>query len=97
MYFNFSIRNFFYKKEEFKKYFSYYKQLTKNKNFEAEISYYNYDLLKIEINCNIIGADHAGLEFCFVLLGYEIDLKIYDSRHWDYKKWCWQNKSHTNT
>lgn len=37
-----------------------------------------------------IRTDHAGFGFDFDLLGYGIDFRFYDHRHWDYENNCWE-------
>ena len=37
-----------------------------------------------------IREDHAGFEFDFGLLGWDIIFMIYDNRHWDYESDCWE-------
>ena len=34
--------------------------------------------------------DHAGIRLEVGLLGYEIELHLYDVRHWDYQKDTWE-------
>jgi hypothetical protein len=33
--------------------------------------------------------DHAGIDLWLGLLGYAVNLKFYDNRHWDYEKDIW--------
>jgi hypothetical protein len=37
-----------------------------------------------------IRCDHAGFVLEMGLLGYDIELTFYDTRHWDYKNKCWE-------
>jgi hypothetical protein len=62
-------------------------RLTENKAWEFEI---------LKANCIVnlsldftTQCDHAGLQFAFGLLGYEMCFKIYDTRHWDYQNKTW--------
>lgn len=93
MYLNFSIFNFFLKKEKFDKFFFYHRHLWGKKYLEFECDYYNYYWFKFEFEFRPIGKDHGGLRLELSILGYNLDLKIYDSRHWDYKNNCWEQKS----
>jgi len=90
MYFNFSIINFFTKKDKWEKYIMFYRRLSKNKHLEIETFYSNSYLLQVEFKFTSHGEDHAGLRFNINLFGWELDVSIYDSRHWDYKNWCWK-------
>jgi hypothetical protein len=90
MYINFSILNFFKRKYEWNKTFSYYKRLSKNKFIEVECFYSNYHLIGIEFEFVPFGKDHAGLKFKLNLFGWEIELGIYDNRHWDFKNGKWE-------
>ena len=38
-------------------------------------------------------SDHAGIRLQFGLLGYEIELHIYDSRHWNYTTNTWETEA----
>jgi hypothetical protein len=90
MYFNITIRNFCKPRKEFKKYFSFYKQLSKYKNIEFETYYSGYDIFLFELDFCPISKDHGGLSINLNFLGFETGLRIYDSRHWDCKNWCWE-------
>lgn len=35
--------------------------------------------------------DHAGLSFYVDFFGFSVEFRIYDSRHWDYKRKDWVN------
>lgn len=66
-------------------------KLTKNKNFEIQISKFsNRDILDIGVDLRWQGSDHAGPELDINVLGYMFNVKIYDSRHWNYKEGRWQ-------
>lgn len=68
-----------------------YKPVSKNKGFEAEYYYSNYNLFHFLVDLSWRGEDHAGPEFEVSLLGYSIRFKIYDYRHWDYAMGNWAN------
>jgi hypothetical protein len=92
MYFNFSIFNFFSKKQKWDKLFSFYKRLSKHKHLEFECFYSNWQLFQIEFKFQPIREDHAGGRILINILGWEAELRFYDNRHWDYKNNCWEEK-----
>jgi hypothetical protein len=91
MYFNISLRNFCKPRKDFQKYFSFYKKLSKYKNLEFETFYAGCHIFQLELDFSPIAKDHGGLTLTLNFLGFEACLRIYDSRHWDYKNWCWEN------
>ena len=52
----------------------------------------NYNLLSFEFDCNLKGKDHAGIRLKVNIGSLELTISFYDSRHWDYKKKCWEEK-----
>lgn len=46
-------------------------------------------LIKLQVDFRLSG-DHAGLRLTLGLLGYEFDLNVYDTRHWDDENRCWE-------
>ena len=90
MYFNITIQNLFNPKNKYKKYTSFYKPISKNKNIEIETFYSGYNIFQFELDFCPITKDHGGLNITLNFLGFEAGLRIYDSRHWDYKNWCWE-------
>jgi hypothetical protein len=92
MYFNITLRNFCKPRKEFKKYFSFYKKISKYKNIEFETFYSGDNIFQFELDFSPIAKDHGGLGINLNFLGFEAGLRIYDSRHWDYKNWCWEEK-----
>lgn len=86
-----SIRNPFAKDENCL--LSWYKTiaLTKNKTFEIELcSASMYNLFAISLDLGWRGRDHAGPELHVELFGFEVKIKIYDNRHWNYTDGTWQ-------
>jgi hypothetical protein len=63
-------------------------QISKNKFWELEHTYYSNQLLDVEFKFATKG-DHAGLEFVLGVLGYGIAFRIYDNRHWDSELNSW--------
>jgi hypothetical protein len=93
MYVNITILNLFKKsKTKYKKYISFYKPISENKNVELEAFYSNYEIFKFELNSHLIGRDHAGFDLSINILGFEVSFRFYDSRHWDYGNWRWEEK-----
>lgn len=65
-------------------------KLSQHKNFEIQISRFEQSrLLDITIDLRWWGQDHQGPEFDFNLFGFMFNVKIYDSRHWNYEKHRW--------
>lgn len=59
------------------------KMLTQHKAVEANI-YCTANIIKLLLAYSI-RRDHAGIRIEFGLFGYECELHIYDTRHWDYE------------
>ena len=93
MYFNFTIYNFTRKPDFWYKLKSYHRQLSKNKHLEIETFFSNYNLFSFEFDCKLTGKDHAGIRLKLNFCGLELEIHFYDSRHWDYKKKCWEEKT----
>ena len=62
--------------------------LTKHKAIETS-AYRTAVIIKLALSYTVRG-DHAGLHIEFGLFGYECELRIYDTRHWDYKAQQWE-------
>lgn len=90
MYINFSIYNFFVKKEKWNKLFSFYMQLSEHKHLEFEMFYSNHHLFSFEFQIKPIKQDHAGGKILLNVLGWEAEIRVYDNRHWDYQNNCWE-------
>ncbi len=67
-----------------------YKQISENKNLEIAIYRNFYYIFRFGFELSFTGHDHAGPRFEFSFLGFNIDLKFYDSRHWDNQKGDWK-------
>ena len=63
--------------------------LTRFKAWELEHTYYSPLLFDSELRWTR-KIDHAGLEFGIGLLGYGINFRIYDTRHWNDFDNCWE-------
>jgi hypothetical protein len=90
MYVNFSIRNFFNTKKDFKSYFFWHKKISKNKHFEMECITDSWHMFSVEFKIGF-REDHAGVRIALGVLGFETYLQIYDIRHWDYERNCWDS------
>jgi hypothetical protein len=66
----------------------------KNKYWEIQIIK-NDNLLRVEFEYSI-QQDHAGVNLELGLVGYEIHFTVYDNRHWNYEKNCWENYDHAS-
>ena len=60
---------------------SKYGNFSKNKAWEANV-YKTHSFICISFSLSF-GSDHAGLRMQAGLLGYEVELHFYDTRHWD--------------
>lgn len=47
-------------------------------------------LLDVHLDLIPTGSDHAGMGFSITVLGFMVDAKIYDSRHWDHDANTWE-------
>jgi hypothetical protein len=87
-----SIKNPFAK--DLKKTFSFSKnwKITKYKVFEFQFCRLaNYHCVSFHLDLAWRGQSHAGPLFELEFFGYELIIKIYDTRHWNYKKGTWEN------
>ena len=62
--------------------------ITKNKTWEIEILK-TESLFRSEFQYTIM-QDHAGIGIAIGLLGWELHIRVYDNRHWDYENKCWE-------
>jgi hypothetical protein len=84
----FSIKNPF-PKDNFVNLWNKNGSITEFKHWEAQISYCRENIFGIKIDTDWRGRDHAGPEIVLTLFGLSINLRLYDSRHWDYKRSRW--------
>jgi hypothetical protein len=87
--FRLGIRNL-WATDEFDNLYCFTKSLTKNKHFEFEVWHESNELLVVALSTDFGGSDHAGPHITLGLLGYSLNWKIYDSRHWDYDNNTWE-------
>jgi hypothetical protein len=57
--------------------------------WELEHTYYSGVLLDVDISLSA-KEHHAGLDFTVGLFGYGIHFRIYDTRHWNYERNCYE-------
>lgn len=65
------------------------KKLTEYKAIEASV-YQSNAIITLSLGYTV-RQDHAGLRIVVGLFGYECQLNIYDTRHWDYEKQQWES------
>lgn len=59
------------------------KPLIQHKVFELQFSRYAFNWVEISADLNWRQTDHAGPWITINLFGWTMDVRIYDSRHWD--------------
>ena len=64
-------------------------RISANKAWELEHTYYSGSLLDVDISLSV-REHHAGFEITVGLFGYGIHFHIYDTRHWNYEKDCYE-------
>lgn len=92
IHFSFSIQNPF-KYEPFNSIKCWNGRVTKNKAWEIQLSKYAYTLLGISLDLAWKGIDHAGPKIEISLVGYTLDVCVYDIRHWSYDEHRWMEES----
>jgi hypothetical protein len=72
----------------------YYKQgsFSQRKHWEVQISKFacTRNLLELTLDLGWTGEDHAGPELIIEVFGHWFNMKMYDSRHWDYELGQWE-------
>lgn len=75
------------------KWFSTYihRNLSENKSFEWQTDYFGWNqIFDLRLDLIPTGSDHASVGFSLTILGFMVDAKIYDSRHWDHETNSWE-------
>jgi len=85
IYFDVSLSNPF--SDRFEILFTKHGSVGKHKGWEVN-GYQTNTLVTMEFRLNF-RCDHAGIKLQFGLLGYELELNCYDSRHWDDENDSW--------
>lgn len=63
----------------------------KHKGWEWQTDYFGWtNLFGLDIDLIPTGSDHAGIGISLTILGFMVDAKIYDSRHWDQEAGTWE-------
>lgn len=88
VFFNLFVQNPF-AKDNFKNIFDKSGTITKNKKWEVQLYQHDPALLELILDTRFNGNDHAGPNITLGLLSYVFTVKLYDSRHWDYKNNKW--------
>lgn len=57
--------------------------LTTNKHLELQLSHYAFNWFELAVDLNWRQTDHAGPWITINVFGWTVDLRVYDSRHWD--------------
>lgn len=66
-------------------------QITENKAWEWQTGYFGWNkIFDLDIDLIPTGGDHAGIGFSLTILGFMVDAKIYDKRHWDDENSTWE-------
>ena len=81
------------------KWFHYWKniKLSTNKNFEIQLDRFGLtEFFEFSLSLEWNGYDHAGPSIMLSVLGYFIEAKIYDKRHWDYETNDWETSDGQN-
>ena len=74
-----------------KTYFCKTKQLTEHKSIETQLqTWSNWNYFELEFKWTR-KSDHAGAHLCIHLFGIELNLTVYDHRHWNYKHNRWMS------
>ena len=67
------------------------RKLLEWKHFEWQTDYFGWTtLIDFRLDLFPVGCDHASVGFSLTILGFMVDAKIYDSRHWDYDEGTWE-------
>ena len=64
-------------------------RISANKAWELEHTYYSGSLLDVDISLSV-REHHAGFDITVGLFGYGIHFQIYDTRHWNYERNCYE-------
>ena len=62
--------------------------ISKNKAWEFN-GYRTNHIINVDFQFNPVG-DHGGVRVMLGLVGFDIELHVYDTRHWDYETKDWQ-------
>jgi hypothetical protein len=85
---NFSIANPWRTDKIWNILWSKYGSITRNKAWEFN-GYRTGCIINVEFRWTLQG-DHAGAYLMMGLLGYEVELAFYDTRHWNYDTNTWE-------
>lgn len=91
MYLALLLYNFFYRKSKYDTLWFYHGPLFEHKYLEMEFIRDNFYFFKAKLEGNW-KRDHVGFDFELNLFTFAINIRFYDSRHWDYENNCWEVK-----
>jgi hypothetical protein len=67
-------------------------KISKHKVFEFQFCRFaNYHWFSFRFNLAWRGDSHAGPSLGIKFFGHDLTVRVYDTRHWDYKKGTWEN------
>jgi hypothetical protein len=97
----FELKNPFDRWEFFRSLGCVHGRLGQHSAWEIQHSYYSPLLVDCELRWSRC-TDHAGIEFSIGVLGYGVQFRTYDTRHWNYDKnrweeWNWDEYSENNS
>ena len=75
--------------EPFKNIWDYTGKVSRFKAWEIQFSRYAFNLFEIQLDLNWRQTDHAGPWIMINVLGFTLDLRLYDTRHWDDETNTW--------
>lgn len=66
-------------------------QISENKAWEWQTGYFGWTtVFDLDLDLIPTGGDHAGIGISLTILGFMIDAKVYDRRHWDEEAGTWE-------
>lgn len=65
------------------------RRVSRNKIAEIQISRYAFNWLELQLDLNCRGDNHAGPWFMIGLFGWQLDIRMYDRRHWNHETNSW--------
>jgi hypothetical protein len=83
------VTNPFVTRNGFRNLFNLHGSFTTHKHWEIEGIFNKDIILGFELGTHLWGSDHAGPSLRIGILCFELNINIYDSRHWSYKTNTW--------
>jgi hypothetical protein len=64
-----------------------------SKNKAVEVNFYKTShIINFHLNAQFVGVDHAGASVSIGLVGLSLEIRLYDSRHWNYNANRWMTE-----